>query len=695
VSNVLQAGTPLTTLEGIGVKTAGRLRSLGVFTAEDLLFLFPRTYQDRTNPKKIPELVPGNFSTVQVQVLSLSERKYRARMALEVLVTDGQGVLVLKWFRYGKWLKENLERKFPAGSIITASGKVSVYNGKIEIHHPDVTVAGSGEGSGIVPVYPLTEGLGQHVIRRAVEVALHRHLSSVKEWIPKEILKELGLSELKTAVMNLHKPPPDQDMGVLNAGLTPWHDRIRFGELFVFQLGLLSGRKKLDSRTSRPVPAGCAMERRFISTLPFSPTRSQEKALEEIGKDMEKSTPMHRLLQGEVGAGKTLVAFVAMLRAVAAGRQAILMAPTEVLAEQHYSTFTGWCRKMGIEVGLFTGTMGSTERARLRKKSAEGSISLVVGTHALIQEGVLFQDLALAVVDEQHRFGVLQRLALKEKGESPHFLVMTATPIPRSLSLVIYGDLDITTIDELPEGRKPVKTFIFEGSDRSRMYLKIAREVRSGRQVYIVYPLVEESDKLELLAANEMARKYRENIFPHLTVGLLTGRMSPEEKEETMSRFRLGQYQVLVATTVIEVGVDVPNAALMVIENAERFGLFQLHQLRGRVGRGQQESTCILMAGENISEDARERLNTIVSNSSGFRIAEADLRMRGPGDFLGVRQSGLPCFQFADPLRDARVLEWARNSARKIVSDNKELPEFLSEKVRDFWSRGVQITESG
>jgi len=404
---------------------------------------------------------------------------------------------------------------------------------------------------------------------------------------------------------------------------------------------------------------------------------------------------MHRLLQGEVGSGKTLVAFIAMLWAVADGRQGVLMAPTEVLAEQHYRTFSGWCQKIGIEVGLFTGSMGERERSRLRAGSAEGKVGIIVGTHALIQEGVRFRDLGLAVVDEQHRFGVLQRLALKEKGESPHFLVMTATPIPRSLSLVIYGDLDITTIDELPVGRKPVKTLLFEESDRSRMYLKVAREVSSGGQVYIVYPLVEESEKLELLAANEMAGIYRKNIFPHLKIGLLTGRMSSKEKEETMSRFLSGQFQVLVATTVIEVGVDVPNATLMVVENAERFGLFQLHQLRGRVGRGKKESTCILMTGENIGDDARDRLKTIASTSSGFHIAEMDLRMRGPGDFLGVRQSGLPCFRFADPFRDTRILEWARDWAQKILPEHGQLPGLLSEKVNEFWSKGLEIRESG
>jgi ATP-dependent DNA helicase RecG len=443
------------------------------------------------------------------------------------------------------------------------------------------------------------------------------------------------------------------------------------------------------------VPKECEIERSFITGLPFQLTGSQRKALDEIGNDMEKNTPMHRLLQGEVGSGKTLVAFVAMLRAASTGRQAVLMAPTEVLAEQHYRTISAWCRKMDIGVGLVTGSVDDRRRKELVRSAADGSIRIFVGTHAVIQQGISFRDLALAVVDEQHRFGVLQRLALKGKGKSPHFLVMTATPIPRSMTLVIYGDLDISTIDELPEGRLPVKTLIFEESDRSKMYLYIAREVRAGCQVYIVYPLVEESDKIELLAANEMAKIYRENVFPNLKVGLLTGRMSTDEKEETMSRFRSGHYQVLVSTTVIEVGVDVPNVTLMVIENAERFGLFQLHQLRGRVGRGKQESTCILMAGKGISDDARERLRTIASTDSGSIIAEADLRMRGPGDFFGVRQSGLPGFRFADPLRDGQIMQWARQSAERMFPDHGVLPDGIAENVRSFWSRGTDITESG
>jgi len=690
-----QPATPLTALDGIGIKTAERLKSLGVTSAQDLLFLFPRSYQDRTSLKRVPELEAGKFSVARGQVLSLAERGFRKRKVLEVLVTDGKGVLILKWFHYGTWLKKNLERQFPPGTTVLASGKVSLFNGRLEMHHPEVVQAGSEDNGGIVPVYPLPEGLGQRLVRKAVSSALQKSRSSLKEWIPEEILRSQNLPDLETAVAALHMPSPREDIEVLNAGQTPWHDRIRFGELFAFQIGLLSGKKELDSRTSRPVPSQSPLVSRFLSNLPFKLSGSQLRALEDIGVDMERNTPMHRLLQGEVGSGKTVVAYVAMLRAAAARQQAVLMAPTEVLAQQHYKTFLRWGDFSGIRVGLFIGSLGKHARTELRKKTESGNISLLVGTHALIQEGVQLKDLALAVVDEQHRFGVLQRLALKGKGESPHFLVMTATPIPRSLSMVLYGDLDISTIDELPAGRRPVKTLLFEEADRAKMYLRVAKEVRTGGQVFIVYPLVEGSEKIESRAAGEMAEKYRKNIFPHLRIGLLTGRMPGAEKDEIMSRFRSGEVQVLVATTVIEVGVDVPDASLMVVENAERFGLFQLHQLRGRVGRGQRESTCVLMAGNNISEEAQERLRILASTNSGFRIAEADLRMRGPGDFLGVRQSGLPCFRFADPFRDRRVLEMARDSARQLLSGTRELPGFLQEKVADFWSLGVTVTGSG
>ncbi|MDT8396261.1 MAG: ATP-dependent DNA helicase RecG [bacterium] len=686
--------TKLTDLDGVGEKTASRLAALGVESAEGLLYFLPRAYQDRSNPQPIPTLNPGQFATVRGQVLSISERRYRTRRVLEAMITDGKGVLVLKWFRFGKWLRKNIEGRFPPGSEALASGRVDAFGGQVEMHHPDLTSLEAGDGVGLVPVYSVSEGLSQQLMRKAVGAAVKWCIGKVSEYVPGHILEKYGLPDLPESLAALHQPPRDADVGSLNEGTSRWHNRLKFGELLVFQLGLLARRRELDSRTAPVITGDGSLERSFLGDLPFELTGAQERSTSEIRRDLASGTPMHRLLQGDVGSGKTLVAFLAMLRAAEDGRQSVLMAPTEVLAGQHYRNLSAWCEKLGMEVALLTGSMDAEGRRRAVGGAGSGEIKLFVGTHAIIQEGVQFKDLALAVVDEQHRFGVLQRLALREKGTSPHFLVMTATPIPRSLTMVIYGDLDISTIDELPPGRTPVETVIYKERDRSRMYLRVSREAGRGRQVYIVYPLVEESEKVELLAANEMAREYRERIFPHLRIGLLTGRMAPREKAIVMDRFRQGKDQVLVSTTVIEVGVDVPNATLMVIEHAERFGLFQLHQLRGRVGRGHEKSTCILMEGSSASPEARARLEVLVSTDSGFTIADADLRIRGPGDFLGSRQSGMPDFMYAHPLRDSDIMAQAREAAGDMAAEGR-IPDFLHKEIGKFWIGSSHITYSG
>lgn len=688
-------GMQLTELPGIGDRTAARLEALGVNKALDLVFLLPRAYQDRTNPQLIPAVNEGQFATISGQIMSVSERRYRTRRTLEVMVSDGHGVIVLKWFRFGRWFKANIEKKYPPGTEVLASGKIASFAGNLEMHHPDLTEASREQGGGIVPVYPLAEGVSQQTVRNAVRAAVSRLLSTVSDEIPDEIRKEHHLPGLIESLARLHEPLDADDVQALNLGESRWHRRLKFGELLAFQLGLLIRKRTLESRTSHPVPPGGSLEEKLIRVLPFDLTQSQVNALEDVGRDMAGNIPMHRLLQGDVGSGKTLVAFVAMLRTCEAGYQAVLMAPTEVLAEQHYRTISQWCEKLGVPVALLTGNVDGRQRTDVQSKAVSGETKLFIGTHALIQEGIRFRNLNLAVVDEQHRFGVLQRLALSKKGSSPHFLVMTATPIPRSLSMVIYGDLDITTIDEMPAGRIPVETVIFRETDRSRMHLRVSREAEAGRQVYIVYPLVEESEKMELLAANEMAENYRQRIFPHLRIGLLTGRMSSWEKSTVMERFRFGEYQVLVSTTVIEVGVDVPNANLMVVEHAERFGLFQLHQLRGRVGRGTNRSTCILMEGANISDEARQRLRVISRTNSGFIIAEADLEIRGPGDFLGVRQAGMPEFRFAHPFREGDLMSAARKAAFRMLPEGGELAAGMVEEVRRMWSEAVWSATSG
>jgi ATP-dependent DNA helicase RecG len=688
-------GMQLTELPGIGERTAARFEALGFHRALDLVFLLPRAYQDRTNPQLISAVNEGQFATVSGQIMSISERRYRTRKTLEVMVTDGHGVILLKWFRFGRWFKGNIEKKYPPGTQVLASGKVTSFSGSLEMHHPDLTEASGEEGGGIVPVYPLSEGISQQTVRKAVQAAVSKLSGTVTDEIPDDIRKEYHLPELRESISRLHDPQADDDIQALNLGQSIWHRRLKFGELLAFQLGLLIRRRKLDNRTSMPVKPGCGIEEKLIRLLPFNLTRSQLNVLDDIGSDMASSVPMHRLLQGDVGCGKTLVALIAMLRAYEAGFQAVLMAPTEVLAEQHYRTISQWCEKLGVPVALLTGSVDGKQRTDVLSKAVDGKVKLFIGTHALIQEGVQFHNLNLAVVDEQHRFGVLQRLALGKKGPSPHFLVMTATPIPRSLSMVIYGDLDISTIDEMPKGRTPVETVIFREADRSRMHLRVSREVEAGRQVYIVYPLVEETERSELNAANEMAQNYRQKIFPHLKIGLLTGRMSSREKDTVMNRFRSGEYQVLVSTTVIEVGVDVPNANLMVIEHAERFGLFQLHQLRGRVGRGTNRSTCLLMESSNISDEARQRLHVISSTNSGFEIAEADLQIRGPGDFLGVRQAGMPEFRFAHPFREGELMSAARSAAFKMLPEGENLTSGIVNEVRRMWSDDALTTTSG
>ncbi len=625
----------------------------------------------------------------------MNERRYRSRATLEMMVSDGGGLLIIKWFRFNRWLKETLQKRFPTGSEIMATGRVDTFAGGMEMHHPEISEAGGEGGEGIVPIYPLTEGVSQRLMRQVVSRGLEMTLEEVSEPLPERILTRHQLPDLRETLRTLHMPTPGTDVEALNRADSPFHRRLKFGELFLFQLGVLQRRRALDSCEAVPIRQDLSLEESFLKTLSFTLTGAQSRALEEIGRDMEKRTPMHRLLQGEVGSGKTLVAFLAMLRATASGRQAVLMAPTEILAEQHFETISQWSEGCGIGIHLLTGSVtGGARREALIKARGEGA-AIFIGTHALIQEDVSFRSIALAVVDEQHRFGVMQRLALREKGRTPHFLVMTATPIPRSMGMVLYGDLDISTIDELPPGRQRVVTEILTESDRAKLHLAIAKEVKEGRQVYIVYPLVEETDRSELMAAKEMARKYRERVFPNMKVGLLTGRMAPKEKEEVMTAFREGQQELLVATTVIEVGVDVPNATLMVVEHAERFGLFQLHQLRGRVGRGSHQSRCILMAGGNISEEARKRLNVLVRTSSGFEIAEEDLRIRGPGDFLGTRQSGLPDFRYAHPLVDRSLLAEARREAESFLAGGREMPVSLSNEVGNFWSGRLDITGSG
>ena len=690
-----ERSTPLTSLRGVGGKISERLEALGIHSVEELPFLLPRAYQDRSRTTSISGLTPGSTATVKGQVMSLTERRYRRRRTLEMMVTDGTGLLVLKWFRFSKWLRTNLESNYPPGKELFATGRLDVFAGSLEMHHPEMQAAEGDEAQGIVPIYPSTEGLNQLVLRRIMSQAVPAVVPGMKEPIPEPVLARNDLPELGESLMNLHSPARGSDVDELNAAGSRYHRRLKFGELLLFQLGVQQRRNQLSSRTGIPLADSDGTVERFLDSLPFPLTGAQQRVLEEIRADLARTAPMHRLLQGDVGSGKTVIAFAVMVLCHQEGHQAALMAPTEVLAEQHFNTMRQWAEALGIRIALLTGRTAVGDRKKILEELERGDTHILVGTHALIQETVAFRSLALAVVDEQHRFGVMQRMALGVKGKAPHFLVITATPIPRSLSMVVYGDLDISTLDEMPPGRQPVETRIFGEKDRTRMHVALAKEVRSGRQAFIVYPLVEESDSSELLAAGEMAQFYREKVFPHLKIGLLTGRMTGEEKDAAMRSFRNGDYDILVATTVIEVGVDVPNATLMVIDHAERFGLSQLHQLRGRVGRGDHPSTCILMVGGGVTDEAKRRLTIMARSTSGFEIAEEDLRIRGPGDYLGVRQAGMPDFRYAHPMRDRDLMQKAHETARELCLHSEALPADLTREVEKFWHNNKGFTSSG
>jgi ATP-dependent DNA helicase RecG len=585
-------------------------------------------------------------------------------------VTDGSGKIVLKWFRGNERF---LRKRFEKGSRLVFSGEVKWFNGQKEIHHPDVEkVDGEIESDSlsfnrIVPIYSETEGLRQKTLRRLLKALLQEYADQLRSPIPPPILERQRLIPFPEAFRVVHFPPDEASFEQLNRFRSEGHRRIIFDEFFFLELGLALRKRGRALETGFSFRSEGRLCEKLKELLPFSPTRAQERVLVEIRTDLEKPLPMNRLIQGDVGSGKTLVAMMTCLHVVECGCQAVVMAPTEVLAEQHYLNFNRWMKPLGIRTDLLTGSVQGQQRESLYESLRKGEVSLLVGTHALIQEEVEFRKLGLAVIDEQHRFGVVQRGRLKKKGEHPDVLVMTATPIPRTLAMTVYGDLDVSVLDEMPPGRVPVETRVFPESARDRVYRLVEEEVRKGRQAFVVYPLVEESEKMDLMDATRMAERFRKEIFPQYRIGLLHGRMGSDEKEAVMAAFKQGEVQVLVATTVIEVGIDIPNASIMVVEHAERFGLSQLHQLRGRIGRGRHPSKCILVARYQSSDEARTRLRTLERTDDGFQIAEADLALRGPGELLGIRQSGFPEFRVGHFLRDTAVLAEARREAFDLV----------------------------
>lgn len=665
-------------VKGVGPGLAKILAKVGVTTVEDLLFYFPKRYEDRSKFASVSKLTHGESACICGKVAVVESRISRnGKKILKVGVDDGTGMITLVFFN-----QPFLRTKFQKlqGKSIIAFGEVHSIGWGMDMASPEweevSEVADSLQTGRIVPIYPLTEGLYSKTVRKIVSNALDRYLSFVPEIIPPDVIDRHHLMGVQPAIRAAHFPDSQDRLNVARF-------RLVFEDFFLLQAALILRKQSAGLNAN-----GIAFETlteyldELKSVIPYHLTSAQERVIQEIFSDMSRKEPMHRLLQGDVGSGKTLVATAALITAVRNGYQASLMAPTEILAEQHFLVLSEIFDKLGITAELLTGSLTKSEKDAAKERLATGVSQVAIGTHALIQEGVEFNRLGLVIIDEQHRFGVVQRATLRQKGESPDVLVMTATPIPRTLALTLYGDLDVSVIDELPPGRKPIKTYWKHTTDRNKVYAGLRKLLLQGRQAYIVCPLVEESEKMEVRAATELAEHLQQDIFPDMKVGLLHGQMKPREKEEVMQAFRDGEMQILAATTVIEVGVDVPNASVMLIEDADRFGLSQLHQLRGRVGRGDTQSYCVLLADPK-TEDSVRRMQVMTKTSDGFAIAEEDLLIRGPGEFYGTRQHGLPSLRIADIVKDVPVLEIARKEAVTIVSEDPHLQRLENRGLRD------------
>jgi ATP-dependent DNA helicase RecG len=670
----------LTFLPGVGAKSAEKLVKLGLYTVRDLLFFYPRDHVDYARQVNITDLVAGTTVTLIATVKRCncftSPRNSKLTI-LELQVSDRTGHLKLNRFYMGtrysnRGWQEQQKRLYPTGATIAAAGLVKESKYGISLDDPELEVLQHpGEAidslkvGRVVPVYPLTEGVPADLVRRAVIAALPA-VKQIQEALPEDLREHYSLTGIQDAIAHIHFPPDSETLDAARR-------RLVFDEFFYLQLGLLK-RRKTQQQSQIGValaPTGQLIDR-FYEILPFHFTSAQQRVVNEILTDLQQPIPMNRLVQGDVGSGKTVVAVVALLAAIQSGYQTAMMAPTEVLAEQHYRKLVSWFNLLHLPVELLTGSTKTAKRREIHAQLESGELPLLVGTHALIQDTVNFQRLGLVVIDEQHRFGVQQRARLQQKGEHPHVLTMTATPIPRTLALTLHGDLDVSQIDELPPGRKAIQTTMLTGKERMQAYELMRREVAQGRQVYIVLPLVEESEKLDLKSAIDEHQHLKTEVFPDFQVGLLHGRMTSAEKDEAISQFRDNTTQILVSTTVVEVGVDVPNATVMLIEHADRFGLSQLHQLRGRVGRGGSQSFCLLMSSSK-AETARQRLKVLEQSQDGFFISEMDMRFRGPGEVLGTRQSGLPDFALASLVDDQTVLELARQAAESIMAEDASL----------------------
>lgn len=652
---------PITDLKGVGRAMADKLETLGIRHVEDVLFHLPFRYQDRTRVVPIGSLSPGKEALIQGEV-RVADVVIRRRRALLVRVADGTGSLVLRFFHFSQTQVKQFER----GAIVRCFGEARRGPGQLEMVHPEYRVVAAdspdaGLETTLTPFYPATEGVGQSTLRRLTDQALERlDSNTLRDWLPPACMPGDRLPDLATALRTAHRPPPDVDVDALMLGLHPAHRRLAFEELVAHRLGLRRLRNLTRHHQAPLVATNARLSTRLRASLGFSLTGAQDRVLREVGEDMATPEPMLRLVQGDVGAGKTVVAALAAADVVEAGFQVALMAPTEILAEQHLLNFAHWFDDLGVDVGWLTGKLTAARRRDAIEAVALGRTRIVVGTHALFQRDVAFDNLGLAIIDEQHRFGVHQRLALRQKGEQgeqvPHQLIMTATPIPRTLAMTAYADLDVSVIDELPPGRKPVTTVAIDATRRAEVVKRVGKAVSEGRQVYWVCTLIEESEHLQAEAAEDTVATL-ESMLVECRIGLVHGRMKSAEKESVMQAFKAQELDLLVATTVIEVGVDVPNASLMIIENAERLGLSQLHQLRGRVGRGDAESSCLLLYQSPLSDTAHQRLNIMRKTNDGFEISRKDLELRGAGEVLGTKQTGLAEFRIAELGRDDDLLD--------------------------------------
>jgi len=725
----MELSTPVQYVKGVGPRMAEWLAAKGIHTLEDLLYYLPFRYEDRLNPRTVAELRPGEMASVIAEVRTTFLFRTRKMPLFEMTAGQGRASLKCLWF-HGAYLKD----KFRPGQMVALYGKVessSRGRGALQMVQPQFEILGEAEEADaaearalqsleigrIVPIYEsaaqgkLTSRWFRRVIRKALEQFLPEGAQVAEgafaETLPAITRQRMGLMPLPEALWQAHWPPPESNFAALQEARSQAHRRLIFEELFFLELGLELKRRKMRAQPGIVFHLDETVRKALKKILPFHPTSAQKRVLKEIAENMQQGTPMRRLLQGDVGSGKTIIALQAAAIAIENGYQAALMAPTEILATQHYLSARKLLEPAGYRVVLLTGSLEPERKREIRRHIAQGNAQLVIGTHALIEEKVEFHKLGLVVVDEQHRFGVLQRFRLMKKPAEgaheepePDVLVMTATPIPRTLALTLYGDLDVSILDELPPGRSPIVTRRLPDERCDEVWAFLRKQVAAGRQAYVVYPVIEESEALDIKAATKMHEELRRRILPELRVGLLHGRLNAEEKDLVMRRFARGDLDVLVSTTVIEVGVDVPNANLMIVEHAERFGLAQLHQLRGRIGRGTAKSFCVLMTGKKVTPEAEQRLEALVRTTNGFEIAELDLQQRGPGEFFGTRQAGMPDFRVANLLRDRELLEQAKSEAALVAAGAGEevsLQEAARAMthLRAHWQRRYGLVEVG